>query len=104
MTIRLGDADYAIGFTMREALEYERRTGRSFFADASAIGDNPTAEVLIGLLWCALLKHSPQLTLEELASTVTLADLPKIAEALREAYAVPFAAAGGEAAAPPASQ
>lgn len=96
MTIRIGDADYTVAFTMREAMEYERRTGRSFFADAAKLGENPTAEVLIGLLWCALVKHAPGLTIEDLASLVGLADLPRIAEALREAYSVPFAGSGSE--------
>lgn len=90
MTFRLRDAELPLELTMREAIEYERRTGRSFFADAQSVADRPTAEVLIGLLWACLLRASPHLALDDVASAISLADLPRVAEALREVFALPF--------------
>lgn len=94
-TFKLGDAEYRLELTMREAMEYERQTGRSFFADAQALASQPTAAVTIGLLWAAMLKHAPSLTLDEVASHVKLGDLPQVAEALRKAYEVPFVQGAG---------
>lgn len=103
MTFRIADSEFRLHLTMREAIEYERRTGRSFFADAQSLAEAPTAEVLIGLLWACMLHHQPAATLDEVASALTLADLPRAADALRQLLASPFAQSGapGGGAPPP---
>jgi len=83
VTLIIGGVERHLVYDINAIVLAEKATGINLF---QASVTNPSAETLRGLLWASLLKESPDMTLDEAGSLITMHNAVIVFAAIREAW------------------